>query len=122
MDYEELKSYARHLERENTKLREEVNHLKKGDVLHVHVLTDQEFAEQQKHEREMKASVKALYDENAKLHELVRVMTYCMQEGTDCDGCKLNDGAGRIEALDAFWACDWLHERLRELGIEVAYE
>ena len=57
--------------------------------------------------------------ENAKLRELVRVMAYCMQEGTDCDGCKLNDGAGRIEALDAFWACDGLHDRMREFGIEV---
>lgn len=57
--------------------------------------------------------------ENAKLRELVRVMAYCMQESTDCDGCKLNDGAGRIEALDAFWACNGLHDRMRELGIEV---
>lgn len=52
---------------ENARLREEVRHLKKGDVLHV--LTDQELAEQQKHEREMQASIKALDDENAKLRE-----------------------------------------------------
>lgn len=57
--------------------------------------------------------------ENAKLRELVRIMAYCMQEGTDCDGCKLNGGAGRNEALDAFWACDGLYDRMRELGIEV---
>ena len=57
--------------------------------------------------------------ENAKLRELVRVLCYCMHESTDCDGCRLNDGAGRM-ALDAFWACDGLHERLRELGIEVS--
>lgn len=50
---------------ENDKLREEVCYLKKGDVLHV--LTDQEFAEQQKHKREMQASIKALDDENAEL-------------------------------------------------------
>ena len=57
--------------------------------------------------------------ENARLRELVRVMAYCMHEGKDCDGCKLNDGAGRIEALDAAWACDGLHDRMRELGVEV---
>lgn len=59
-----------------------------------------------------------LQAENAKLRELVRVLCYCMHESTDCDGCKLNGGAGRME-LDAFWACDGLHERLRELEIEV---
>lgn len=57
------------LQAENDRLREEVRHLKKGDVLHV--LTDQELAEQQKHEREMQASINALDDENAKLRELL---------------------------------------------------
>lgn len=47
------------------RLKEQVHWLKKGDVLHV--LTDQEFADQQKREREMQASIAALEEENAKL-------------------------------------------------------
>lgn len=52
------------------RLKEQVRWLKKGDVLHV--LTDQELADHQKHEREMHTSIAALNDENVKLRELVR--------------------------------------------------
>ena len=52
---------------ENARLREQNRYLMKGDLLHV--LTDQELAEQQKREREMQASIKALDDENVKLRE-----------------------------------------------------
>lgn len=127
------------LAEENDRLREEVHYLKKGDVLHV--LTDQELAEQQKHEREMRASIKALDDENAKLREefdkmdvwhskellaaigenaelreLVRVMAYCMQQGRDCDGCAANGADGVVTAPSG---CDWLRDRMRELGVGV---
>lgn len=125
---------------ENAKLREEVNHLKKGDVLHV--LTDQELAERQKHEREMQASVKALDDENvklkadaermfqanveknneilgllrdnAKLRELVRHLYECMCN-IDMDG---NHECDSCEYDNTDGLCDY--ERLmRELGVEV---
>ena len=58
------------LKEQNAKLKEQVHWLKKGDVLHV--LTDQEFADQQKREREMQASIAALEDENAKLDRIRR--------------------------------------------------
>ena len=77
----------------------------KGDLLHV--LTDQEFAEQQKREREMQASIKALDDENAKLRELVRFMW-------------LADYAGHFSTmpeLQEHQAVVW--QRMRELGVEV---
>lgn len=56
------------LKAENDKLREQVRWLKNGDILHV--LTDLEFEEQQKHEREVQASITALDDENKQLREL----------------------------------------------------
>lgn len=90
---------------ENAKLREEVHHLKKGDVLHV--LTDQELADQQKHEREMQTSIKALDDENAKLRELVRDIYDELNAATQYDA-----GGGRGVVYE-------LANRMRELGIEV---
>lgn len=71
------------------------------------MLTDQEFAEQQKREREMQASIKALDDENAKLRELVRFMW-------------LADYAGHFSTmpeLQEHQAVVW--QRMRELGVEV---
>lgn len=58
------------LRAENAKLCEEARYLKKGDVLHV--LTDQELAEQQRRERETQASIAALDDYCEHLRELVR--------------------------------------------------
>ena len=57
-----------------------------------------------------------LLAENAELRELVRVMAYCMQYERECDGCRLNGADGTITAPVG---CDGLHERLRELGVEV---
>lgn len=65
------------LEAENAKLREQIRWLKRGDVLHV--LTDQELTDQQKHEREMQASITALDAENAKLRELCEDMLDCIE-------------------------------------------
>lgn len=137
MAYIEAEREVDQLQAENDRLREEVRHLKKGDVLHV--LTDQELAEQQKHEREMQASINALDDENAKLREefdkmdewhskellaaidenkklreLVNVMAYCMQQDRDCDGCATNGADGVVTAPSG---CDWLRDRMRELGV-----
>lgn len=84
------------------RLKEQVRWLKKGDVLHV--LTDQELADQQRHEREMQASIAALEDENERLRELVR---YMWHEGA------FEAGACYVEEADR------LKERTRELGIEV---
>lgn len=52
--------------------------------------------------------------ENAKLRELVRVMAYCMQEFRDCDGCAANGADGAVTAPSG---CDWLRDRMREMGV-----
>ena len=90
---------------ENAKLREQNRYLMKGDLLHV--LTDQELAEQQRREREMQASIKALDAENVKLRELVRFMW-------------LADYAGHFSTLPELQehqAVVW--HRMRELVVEV---
>lgn len=105
------------LEDENAKLKEHVRWLKKGDVLHV--LTDQELADQLKHEREMRASITALDDENAKLRKLARGLNWCTENAkvpsAECERCPLGD---------TFFECGELScERLmRELRIEVEDE
>lgn len=104
---------ARMIMAENAKLREQIHWLKKGDILHV--LTDQEFAEQQKHEREMQASIKALDDENAKLRELVRTFYHCTTSG-ECDECPIN-GGGPVHLMPDT-ICDTIHDRMRELGVD----
>lgn len=113
MAYIEAEREVDQLQTENDRLREEVRYLKKGDVLHV--LTDQELAEQQKHEREMQASINALDDENVKLRELVNVFYHCTTSGY-CDECPVN-GGGRVHLMPDT-ICDTLHDRMRELGVE----
>ena len=93
-------------EAENAKLREQIHLLKKGDILHV--LTDQELAEQQRHEREMQASITALDDENAELRELAWALADC--RNTTCDDCVRWDHPNGGCSLDGV---------LREFGIEV---
>lgn len=58
--------------------------------------------------------ITTLNDENAKLRELVRVMAYCMQEFRDCDGCATNGADGAVTAPSG---CDWLRDRMREMGV-----
>ena len=55
-----------------------------------------------------------LQAENAELRELVRVMAYCMQEFRDCDGCAANGADGAVTAPSG---CDWLRDRMREMGV-----
>ena len=55
-----------------------------------------------------------LGQENAELRELVRVMAYCMQQGRDCDGCAANGADGAATAPSG---CDWLRDRMREMGV-----
>lgn len=102
-------SEYRKLMAQNAKLREEVNYLKKGDVLHV--LTDQELAEQQKHEREMQASITALDDENTKLRELVvswsvinKHMSLCAT--TDCGQCPVREECEESVYLEGLLGID----------------
>lgn len=52
--------------------------------------------------------------ENESLRELVRVMAYCMQQDRDCDGCAVNGADGVVTAPSG---CDWLRDRMRELGV-----
>ena len=52
--------------------------------------------------------------ENAKLRKLINVMAYCMQGFRDCDGCAVNGAAGVVTAPSG---CDWLRDRMRELGV-----
>lgn len=104
------------LKAENAKLKEHVRWLKKGDVLHV--LTDQELADQLKHEREMRASITALDDENVKLRELVKLYAKAIEE----DGCHwcphYEDVACDPETVPMRGGCGcMLWEELRELGV-----
>ena len=52
--------------------------------------------------------------ENAKLRNVAGVMAYCMQAERDCDGCKMNGGAGKVTEPAG---CDGLLDLLRELGV-----
>lgn len=54
--------------------------------------------------------------ENAALRELMSVMAYCIQGWRECDGCRVNGGAGIITERAG---CYVLLDRLRELGVEV---
>lgn len=92
---------------ENDRLREEVHWLKKGDILHV--LTDQEYIDQDKHEREMQVSIDALDKENAELRELCGDMLRWMPCPRPCSRCE------RYEYPNG---CEF-ERRRRELGIEV---
>lgn len=56
--------------------------------------------------------------ENQKLRELMSVMAYCIQGWRECDGCRVNGGAGIITERAG---CSALLDRLRELGMEVPY-
>ena len=58
----------------------------------------------------------ALMSENAKLRELISIMAYCIQGWRECDGCRVNGGAGIITERAG---CYVLLDRLRELGMEV---
>ena len=64
--------------------------------------------------RIIRRCIASLHDENAKLRELVRVMAYCMQQGRDCDGCAANGADGAATAPSG---CDWLRDRMREMGV-----
>ena len=55
-----------------------------------------------------------MLDENDKLRELVQVMAYCMQEFRDCECCAANGAEGVVTAPSG---CDWLRDRMRELGV-----
>lgn len=63
---------------------------------------------------EAEREVDQLQAENAELRQLVRVMAYCMQEVRDCDGCAANGADGAATAPSG---CDWLRERMREMGV-----
>lgn len=102
-------------ETDNAKLREQIHWLKQGDILHV--LTDQELADQQKHEREVQASITALDDENDELRKLVRDMWHqsCTYD-TTCEGCPRY-----VKHWDGTEECEF-ETRIIKLGIEVGYE
>lgn len=59
---------------------------------------------------------KRLDYENAKLRELVRALYYCTTSG-ECDECTVNGGGAVHLMPDTI--CDTMHDRMRELGIEV---
>lgn len=123
---DELREFAEEILAENAKLREEVNHLKKGDVLHV--LTDQELAERQKHEREMQASIKALDDENAKLKvDVERMFQANVEKNNEILGLLADNAELRELLVEVLHELDkveknvshgWFWEAARELGVE----
>ena len=58
----------------------------------------------------MLAEIKRLYDENEKLHELVRGLTFCLDDDADAKDCPLYDKAEP-------WCCKGVR-LMDELGIE----
>jgi hypothetical protein len=66
------------LQAENTKLREQIHWLKKGDILHV--LTDQEYIDQCERERLMQVGIDALDKENSRLRELCKDLAEFLTE------------------------------------------
>lgn len=54
--------------------------------------------------------------ENAKLRELVLTFYHCTTSG-ECDECPINGGCPVHLMPDTI--CDTIHERMRELGVEV---
>lgn len=82
-----------------------------------HVL-DKAFASSEQYEALLSARdrIIGLQVENAKLRELVSILAYCMQNGSDCDGCRMNDAGGELR-IDECFACDGLRKRLGEAGI-----
>lgn len=60
--------------------------------------------------------VEDLCAENAKLRELVRVFYHCTTSG-ECDECPIN-GGGPVHLMPDT-ICDTIHDRMRELGVEV---
>ena len=71
----------------------------------------------------MYANAKALHEllqeertENAKLRELVRTFYHCTTSG-ECDECPIN-GGGPVHLMPDT-ICDTIHDRMRELGVEV---
>ena len=57
-----------------------------------------------------------LQAENAKLRELVRTFYHCTTSG-ECDECPIN-GGGPVHLMPDT-ICDTIHDRMRELGVEV---
>lgn len=57
-----------------------------------------------------------LMDKNAKLRELVRTFYHCTTSG-ECDECPIN-GGGPVHLMPDT-ICDTIHDRMRELGVEV---
>ena len=53
--------------------------------------------------------------ENTNLRKLVRILAHCAA-GHGCDICPINGGEGLINILDM---CESVHDRMRELGVEV---
>lgn len=60
--------------------------------------------------------VEDLCAENAKLRELVRTFYHCTTSG-ECDECPIN-GGGPVHLMPDT-ICDTIHDRMRELGVEV---
>ena len=76
-------------------------------------LLDSEYAARQNGKR---LPCERLQAENAKLRELVRTFYHCTTSG-ECDECPIN-GGGPVRLMPDT-ICDTIHDRMRELGVEV---
>lgn len=76
-------------------------------------LLDSEYAARQNGKR---LPCERLAEENAKLRELVRTFYFCTTSG-ECDECPIN-GGGPVHLMPDT-ICDTIHDRMRELGVEV---
>lgn len=122
----QLAKIASDLKAENSKLREQIHWLERGDIMHV--LTDQEYIDQCERERLMQVSIDALDAENAKLRDLFSKVYGYYVSGTltPCDFCDKYCCEG-----DAPTTCksdeynpdrivvEEVERLMRELGVEV---
>lgn len=64
----------------------------------------------------LRADIRRLKAENAILFELAQILVHCMGEVDNCDTCRLNGNPCEV-SVDEWFACDSLHDLLREQGV-----
>lgn len=77
---------------------------------------EEDFRWVQDRRMELENECERLDVENAKLRELVRTFYHCTTSG-ECDECHIN-GGGPVHLMPDT-ICDTIHDRMRELGVEV---
>lgn len=64
----------------------------------------------------LRADIRRLKAEKERLFELAQILVHCMGEVDNCDTCRINDNPCEV-SVDEWFACDSLHDLLREQGV-----